>query len=1378
MWGKNKKINELIKEINQQQEIDLEDLNYIQQSYITREDNILHLRIYLMQIIENGFGLRGGSASGNQNLNAANQNTLNELRQIIYSLQSLEKYRADYEDQVIAKYQNFLASKSNTNSNAGIKALGFKIFSKIHKLNVAYLNKIQVFFPKLYDIIFQDQLSLNSTMKESATQLISKSGLTLGKIFALVAKSGRQRLQKELTKLQNYSSYYSQLAQERSKNNKNERFYSDKYLQGFESFSYIISLQKKFYLRQQPPYKTLLTSKKKEKANSNVSFAGGIGGPNMYDDIMNIDKKSKNEIGGGNGAVGSSQSLHFQKEYESIFEIILSNYEKYMKDYVSNNKYISFKIRAYTQSVVKLKPINKRNPLYNRINHQNYQKEQENRQKIIQQNQSLDNISQVQNNQQQIQRTNAASTSNLDRLMPPTYDFNQRNNQIKNSPSKSVQRTFQSITLNPVSMDSSQFNNFRKRNIDSSQSNYNQSQGGQYQQQSYQMQNYSNTNTNQQTAAKKFQMPTAPIFLSNTLNINNNNNNNKYSSHSNRDISEDCSSQLNQNEEVLSNNGLPSYTEIAIGNDQQNLNNNTKSYYDNQKEKEDFIRPLSYQIKAPSERYKLRQESPQLVQNLLEQQQNQQPYLRRESEDRILNQRRLSKKNIDYQGSLDTIDQASSILQNTLQLAQGQRKSMNNILQITTQSVLNITQDVNKQIPSIPSIAAAVNDDSTKNSQNALADIQQIASEPKMTGYPMSSQIPPTHFTSLTSLDFAPQQKDFFLVSSTQAASLQQQTQGNEQPYSILQNYRSQFPMAGNILLKKNKNPNNIEELQQMQRLLNGVNQQIGQQQQQQIQQQQQQIANNLNSNNNLNITGTNSSITMNNSNTFATPSTAVSQQRLMQQYQQQQQSAKRAAALLNQNMPPIQNVVNFPVQNMLLTNNGFSSTKSSTRQSQQMQFGMQSFPESNMLIRQSLNLPLQQQQQQQQQVSQANQDDQNSILNSNAMKINPRQSRTNQLLIQSQQFSTMVQNNILTHQLQMQQLQRDSLQQKYIQQQQQQQILIQQQQQGLNPAAFFQSPTSNNSMQLGSLTQQPLQKKQFGQSQFGLVGNSQQSPSQLFMPQLSGAQPNQNQQQYSLSQHNLFQTQSLQQLPSNNSNQILQYPNTNQQQGYIQAMNSNANQLAQAQSILNLQNIMSQKYISQEINFKKLRGSLSNNPKQLSSNLLTQNNFNESSTKGSRHRKKYLGNAYHLNGTSNLTNGNGLLGEITKITEENTGSNILEKRDINSASSVYRKQNEGLDIKPNTTRNHLNLKLSTIQNELEDKNQTEQETDMYSKTYTAMKNFVISPPRKVIASKGSKRQNNDGESNEGFQNNPILMKKPSLSSVSMAPVSLSLQQS
>lgn len=139
----------------------------------------------------------------------------------------------------------------------------------------------------------------------------------------------------------------------------------------------------------------------------------------------------------------------------------------------------------------------------------------------------------------------------------------------------------------------------------------------------------------------------------------------------------------------------------------------------------------------------------------------------------------------------------------------------------------------------------------------------------------------------------------------------------------------------------------------------------------------------------------------------------------------------------------------------------------------------------------------------------------------------------------------------------------------------------------------------------------------------------------------------------------------------------------------------------------------MSQKYISQEISFKKLRNSLSNNPKSLNSNLLSGYGHNllaGGSNKSSRHRKKYLGNAYHLNGASNLTNGTGLGGEITKITEENTGSNILEKRDINSASSLYHKYTEGNnnnnnnlgDIKPNTTRNHTQLKLSTNQGDEE----------------------------------------------------------------------------
>lgn len=38
-------------------------------------------------------------------------------------------------------------------------------------------------------------------MKESATQLISKSGLSLGMIFDHLVKAGRQRLSKEINKL-------------------------------------------------------------------------------------------------------------------------------------------------------------------------------------------------------------------------------------------------------------------------------------------------------------------------------------------------------------------------------------------------------------------------------------------------------------------------------------------------------------------------------------------------------------------------------------------------------------------------------------------------------------------------------------------------------------------------------------------------------------------------------------------------------------------------------------------------------------------------------------------------------------------------------------------------------------------------------------------------------------------------------------------------------------------------------------------------------------------------------------------------------------------------------------------------------------------------
>lgn len=63
MWGKNKKINELVSSLSQSSsfEIDHDDLNFIQSCYTTREDNIFHLRIYLLQAIE----LNLATANGN-----------------------------------------------------------------------------------------------------------------------------------------------------------------------------------------------------------------------------------------------------------------------------------------------------------------------------------------------------------------------------------------------------------------------------------------------------------------------------------------------------------------------------------------------------------------------------------------------------------------------------------------------------------------------------------------------------------------------------------------------------------------------------------------------------------------------------------------------------------------------------------------------------------------------------------------------------------------------------------------------------------------------------------------------------------------------------------------------------------------------------------------------------------------------------------------------------------------------------------------------------------------------------------------------------------------------------------------------------------------
>lgn len=48
----------------------------------------------------------------------------------------------DYEDVLIAKYDTFTSSKTTTptktSPNVGIRALGYKIFSKINKLNSVY----------------------------------------------------------------------------------------------------------------------------------------------------------------------------------------------------------------------------------------------------------------------------------------------------------------------------------------------------------------------------------------------------------------------------------------------------------------------------------------------------------------------------------------------------------------------------------------------------------------------------------------------------------------------------------------------------------------------------------------------------------------------------------------------------------------------------------------------------------------------------------------------------------------------------------------------------------------------------------------------------------------------------------------------------------------------------------------------------------------------------------------------------------------------------------------------------------------------------------------------------------------------------------------
>lgn len=340
----------------------------MQQSYTTREDNVFHLRIYLMQTIENS--PLGGRFSGFPQA---------EYRAIQSHLSQLEKYRSDHEEKLIAKYsQHSKCKSSGGTSSVGIKALSFKIFSKLHKINVAFLGKLQVYFPRLYELIFTDQLQANSAMKDACSSLLSAPGLTIGKVFAIMAKFARARYAKEITKLATYAmNYNSTLAQERSKTNKNEKFFSDKYLQGSEAFAYIAMLQKKYFLRSKPIYKILINRKGNQNSLSIPSSsitASAVHRKSVMcpishsEDILNVEKKktntdatltstttttTMNQSGGGTTSTINNQtnsSASYTKEHESIFEVILCNYDKHMKEWKLSNKFVGFKIRAYTAS--------------------------------------------------------------------------------------------------------------------------------------------------------------------------------------------------------------------------------------------------------------------------------------------------------------------------------------------------------------------------------------------------------------------------------------------------------------------------------------------------------------------------------------------------------------------------------------------------------------------------------------------------------------------------------------------------------------------------------------------------------------------------------------------------------------------------------------------------------------------------------------------------------------------------------------------------------------------------------------------------------------------------------------------------------------------
>ncbi len=195
--------------------------------------------------------------------------------------------------------------------------IAYKLCSKLCKINSAYTQKIQTFYPRLFEIISNDTITYNSEFKDAVYASLGQSNINFDTILLSIMKSQRTKFIKDLNKLMNWQLNYSMLLDKSNKdrNKNNERFYIDKYVTGSQAFSYVTNIQRKYILHTNSPQISLFVHKLDKNQEKQYK--------NPYD-ILNIEDTKQN--------INNSQPPNIYKKFESVLEIIVSNYERYFKD--------------------------------------------------------------------------------------------------------------------------------------------------------------------------------------------------------------------------------------------------------------------------------------------------------------------------------------------------------------------------------------------------------------------------------------------------------------------------------------------------------------------------------------------------------------------------------------------------------------------------------------------------------------------------------------------------------------------------------------------------------------------------------------------------------------------------------------------------------------------------------------------------------------------------------------------------------------------------------------------------------------------------------------------------------------------------------------